>query len=601
MSPRPGNPAAKWDIFPPAVALAIQNNRNLAVQGLGLAMVVLTAISVMPWALVAAWTLAQVATLTAEDLILRRVAHGGGPAPRARLLAPVLRVVVTTLYALAALALIVKGGPIERLFAFAVMSVSMVHVLMRYYRSRWTLVASLTPYCAVLGLVAYGQARQALAQGHVLGAVAASFTIALFAVQFWSARAQLAAAWDELMSARQAAEEREQAADAANRAKSNFLATMSHELRTPLNGVLGMAQALTTERLTQVQHERVKIIRRSSESLLAVLNDLLDLSKIEASTLELEVAEFDLEHLVRGVVAAYQPLAEKKGLTFAFQVEESALGRYDGDSARIRRILYSLADNAVKFTETGGVTLTVRRDDAGIVFGVTDTGIGIEPADAAHLFEGFFQADGGRTRRYGGAGLGLAICHEMTHLMGGQIEALSEPGEGSTFLVRLPLAPAAARAEPRDPERAAAEPAAAGEIRVLAAEDNDTNQLVLKTLLAQAGIVPTVVDNGRQALEAWEGQDWDVILMDIQMPIMDGVAATTAIRKREVETGRARTPIIAVTANAMTHQVAEYEAAGMDSMVPKPIDIAALFQAMEQALEPAYAEAAVNGGTTAAA
>ncbi|HEV7384152.1 MAG TPA: response regulator, partial [Phenylobacterium sp.] len=169
-------------------------------------------------------------------------------------------------------------------------------------------------------------------------------------------------------------------------------------------------------------------------------------------------------------------------------------------------------------------------------------------------------------------------------------EATGEPGRGSTFVLRLPLASAVARPQPARPQRPAAEPAATGEIRVLAAEDNDTNQLVLKTLLSQAGIEPTLVENGRQALEAWESQDWDIILMDIQMPIMDGVAATRAIRERELETGRRRTPILAVTANAMIHQVAEYEAAGMDSMVPKPIDIAALFQAMEQALEPAYAE-----------
>jgi signal transduction histidine kinase/CheY-like chemotaxis protein len=589
MSPRPGKPASALDVFPSAIALAVQTNRNLIVQGSGLAMVVLTAIGAVPWTYVTGWAVATLLALTGEDLLLRQVGQGGPFERRAMLLAPMFRVAVTSLYALAAFTLIVKGGPVERLFAFAVMSVSMVHVLMRYYRSRWILIASLSPYGAILGLVAFGQARQALAAGHVLGAFAATFTILLFGIQFWSARAQLAAAWGELMSARQAAEEREQAAEAANRAKSNFLATMSHELRTPLNGVLGMAQALTTERLTQAQHERVTIIRRSSESLLAVLNDLLDLSKIEACTLELEVAEFDLEHLVRGVVAAYQPLADKKGLSFNFDIDERARGRYDGDSARIRRVLYSLADNAVKFTETGAVTLSVAREDEAIVFRVADTGIGIDQDDLAHLFEGFFQADGGRTRRYGGAGLGLAICHEMSQLMGGTVEALSELGAGSTLVLRLPLVAAVAQLEAGRSERGAAEPAAASEIRVLAAEDNDTNQLVLKTLLAQAGIVPTMVQNGRQALDAWENQDWDVILMDVQMPIMDGVAATCAIRKRELETGRAHTPIIAVTANAMTHQVAEYEAAGMDSMVPKPIDIAALFQAMEQALEPTYA------------
>ena len=591
MSPRPGMSPTTAAGLPHAFAFAVQASRNIVVQATGLVMVVVTGLGVVPWPYLMGWTVAAFVVLATEDLLLRHVARSGRFAPAAGRCAPWLRILATTLYAVAAWMLIVKGGPVERLFAFALMSVSMVHVLMRYYRSRWILLASLSPYMAILGLVAYGQARIALAQHHLLGALAASFTLVLFGVQFWSARAQLAAAWTELMGARQAAEERERAADAANRAKSDFLATMSHELRTPLNGVLGMAQALTTERLTELQQERVKIIRRSSESLLAVLNDLLDLSKIENSSLELEMAEFDLEHLVRGVVAAYQPLAEKKGLSFSFAIDEAARGRYEGDSARIRRILYSLADNAVKFTEVGGITHGVTREAGSVVFRIDDTGIGIAPDALAHLFDGFFQADTGRTRRYGGAGLGLAICRELTQLMNGAVEAVSETGAGSTFIVRLPLKPAAVAADAGRSD-AIAKTADAREIRVLAAEDNLTNQLVLKALLARAGIVPTMVANGREALEAWEMQDWDIILMDIQMPVMDGVTATRAIRERERARGRCHTPIIAVTANAMTHQVAEYEAAGMDWMVPKPIDVRTLFAAMEQALEHAAPEPA---------
>lgn len=586
MSPRPGTPPATAGLAQaPAVAFTVHATRNVVIQALGVGMAVVAALNVTPWPPVVGWGAVICTVLAAENRLLLDTARGR-PGRHAAFWAPTLRIVATSLYALAALVLINRGGPAERLFAFALMSASMVHVLMRYYRSRWVLIGALAPYVSVLGLLAVLQVRDALGHGHLLLAAIATFTLPTFGLQFWSARAQLAAAWGELMAAREAAEERERAAEAASRAKSDFLATMSHELRTPLNGVLGMAQALTMEQLTQLQQERVKIIRRSSESLLAVLNDLLDLSKIEASALELEIVEFDLEHLVRGVVAAYQPLAEKKGLSFTFEITEAARGRYDGDSARIRRVLYSLADNAVKFTETGGVALSVDRNGGEVVFTVADTGIGIEPHDLERLFEGFYQADSGRTRRYGGAGLGLAICREMAQLMAGTIEANSEPGKGSRFTVRLPLPPSNAQREAAHTEDAAAEAGAPGELRVLAAEDNDTNQLVLKTLLSQVGINPTLVENGRQALEAWEAQHWDIILMDIQMPVMDGVAATCAIREREQTAGRPRTPILAVTANAMTHQVAEYEAAGMDGMVPKPIDIAALIQAMEQALEP---------------
>jgi CheY-like chemotaxis protein len=398
----------------------------------------------------------------------------------------------------------------------------------------------------------------------------------------------------ELMTAREGAEERERAADCANRAKSQFLATMSHELRTPLNAVLGMAQALATERLTQAQQERVSIIRRSSESLLAVLNDLLDLCKIEASALELEVVEFDLEHLVGGVVAAYQPLAAKKALALDFEVTEAARGLYLGDSARVRRILLGLCDNAVKFTQDGGVTLRVDRDAGRVVFRVADTGIGIAKGDLAHLFEGFFQADATLTRRYDGAGIGLAICGKLTNLMGGAIEALSEIGRGSTFTLVLPLERVKGAAEPKAAEGRSAETEPLAQLRVLAAEDNATNQLVLKTLLAPAGIEPTLVVNGREALTAWENQTWDIVLMDIQMPEMNGIEATRAIRLRELETDRARTPIVAVTANAMTHQVVEYEAAGMDGVVAKPVDIATLLNVMEHALGQANASPAAR-------
>jgi len=585
---------------PHSIAFSIRLGQDLLVQGLGMGMVSLMGLTILPWPVVLAWTLVAIAAVAAEHQFLRLVARGGRISRTAGAWAPALRILATTVYAVAAFALIVKGGPGRRLFAMALMCASMVHVLMLYYRSPLILAASLSPYVIVLAVVGFGLVRTALQQGHVLSALASVFAIAVFAIQFWSARAQLAGAWIELMTAREAAEQRERAADAANRAKSQFLANMSHELRTPLNGVLGMAQALATDRLTRIQHERVNIIRRSSESLLAMLNDLLDLSRIEASALELEVVEFDLQDLVRGVAAAHQPLAAKKALAFEFEVAEEACGRYQGDSARIRRILYNLSENAVKFTETGGVTLQVERDAEHVIFHVADTGIGVADDDLAHLFEDFFQADSTLTRLYGGAGIGLAICGELTSLMGGVIEVSSKLGEGSTFTLMLPLKPAEALAEPRVSEGHLAETERPAELRVLAAEDNATNQLVLRTLLVPAGIAPTLVVNGREALAAWENQTWDIVLMDIQMPEMNGIEATLAIRLRELETGRTRTPIVAMTANAMPHQMVEYEAAGMDGVVAKPVEIANLFNVMEHALAQAGGASMEPGRNSAA-
>ena len=568
--------------YPHPIAFSIHLSRNLVVQSTGMTMTVLMGLAVFRWQPVLVWTLVALAIVGAENQSLRAIARGGAAARAALRWAPLLRVLATTIYAIAAFMLIAKGGPGERLFAFALMSASMVHVLMRYYRSPGTVAASLAPYLIILGLVGLGLMRKALHGGYWLSALAPIFTIAMFAIQFWSARAQLSGAWVELMGAREAAEQRERAAEAANRAKSQFLSNMSHELRTPLNGVLGMAQALATDQLTNVQHERVNIIRRSSETLLSVLNDLLDLSKIETGALDLEISRFDLEHLMRGVAAAYHPLAKKKGLSFDLDIAGTAKGAYLGDSPRLRRILYSLADNAVKFTEAGGVVMRADLDQGQVVVRVIDTGIGIDAVDQEHLFEGFFQADASLTRRYGGAGVGLAVCRQLSGLMGGTIEASSTLGEGSTFTLRLPLERVRAEGEPASASVAAPERPEA--LRVLAAEDNVTNQLVLRALLSAAGIAPTLVDNGRDAVAAWETQDWDIVLMDIQMPEMNGVDATRAIRRREAETGRARTPIIAVTANAMTHQVAEYGAVGMDGVAPKPLDGAFLFEVMDQAL-----------------
>jgi signal transduction histidine kinase/CheY-like chemotaxis protein len=386
-------------------------------------------------------------------------------------------------------------------------------------------------------------------------------------------------------------------AEGATKAKSAFLATMSHEIRTPLNGVLGMAQAMEGDTLTPMQRERLNVIRQSGETLLAILNDVLDLSKIEAGKLELDESEFDLQDLARGAYAAFTAVAAKKGVGFALSIDKPARGVFRGDSTRVRQILYNLVSNAIKFTEDGDVRVRVSRRAGQLVLSVRDSGIGIAPEALKRLFSKFEQADSTTTRRYGGTGLGLAICRELAELMGGSIEAQSTPGEGSTFTARLPLERIGdARPPAPAPPTPEAEPSAeAPQLRVLAAEDNEVNRLVLQTLLQQVGLSPTIVDDGVQAVEAWDREDWDVILMDVQMPLMDGPTACRHIRAQEAMSGRPRTPIIALTANAMAHQVAEYRAAGMDAFVPKPIEVGVLFAALNEALaglEPQAASAA---------
>ncbi|HEY2660625.1 MAG TPA: ATP-binding protein [Caulobacteraceae bacterium] len=379
-------------------------------------------------------------------------------------------------------------------------------------------------------------------------------------------------------ASRKIIDEARQLADAANRAKSEFLATMSHEIRTPLNGVLGMVQAMAREPLSSGQRERLQVIGQSGEMLLAILNDMLDLSKIEAGKLALEEADFDLEALALSLQATFKPLADGKGLDFSVEVAAEAVGTYRGDPLRARQILFNLISNAVKFTVAGSVQVRIGLADAGLQFSVTDTGIGMSPDQIERLFDKFVQADSSTTRQFGGTGLGLAICRELCAAMAGEIQAESKVGCGSRFTVRLPLTRvgdagvamlAGADAPYASEERS---------LRILAAEDNEVNQLVLKTLLSQVGLEPVLVCNGEEAVTAWEQGEWDLILMDAQMPVMDGITATRQIRRREAGTGRTPTPIIALTANAMSHQVEAYLAAGMNGFVAKPIQIAQLFE-----------------------
>lgn len=393
-----------------------------------------------------------------------------------------------------------------------------------------------------------------------------------------------------LAEALAAAERNERRANAANEAKSTFLATMSHEIRTPLNGILGMAQAMRADATAQSQIERLDVIQTSGSALLAVLNDVLDLAKIEAGRLECMTEAFDPAELAGQVANSFSSLAETKGVALSLKIKPGAAGLYLGDPIRLRQVLSNLVSNAVKFTDVGAIQLEVSRVGDHHQFVVFDTGVGVDAEQIPHLFEKFSQIDSSKTRRHGGTGLGLSISAALCALMNGQIGVESEPGKGSRFTVTLPLASfSGAAGAPQSVQKPPSRELTG--LRLLAAEDHAVNQIVLRSLLSQFGIDAVMVSNGQEAVDAWRREPWDILLMDIQMPVLDGVSATRIIRALEAEGGRPRAPILALTANAMAHHLEDYTAAGMDGCVTKPIDAEALMRSLIDALNASRAEA----------
>jgi len=386
-------------------------------------------------------------------------------------------------------------------------------------------------------------------------------------------------------------------AESANQAKSLFLATMSHEIRTPMNGVLGMAQLLLTPGLKEHERENfARIILNSGQTLLGLLNDILDLSKVEAGKLKLESIAFDPQQLLHEVVALFSEAAEQKGLSIAQEWHGQGSSRYQADPLRIRQMLGNLVSNAIKFTETGWVRIegrVVQCDAAAAVleFAVADSGIGI-PEDRRHrLFQPFSQVDSSTTRQYGGTGLGLSIIRSLATAMGGKVGVESVPGSGSRFWFRIQAhfldAGADTRRTPRQasPAKASDDGMPALHGSVLVAEDNQTNRYVIVRMLEKFGLTVSFAENGQQAVDmVFAGERPDLVLMDIQMPVMDGFDATRVIRQREAAEGRSRLPIIALTADAFQDDRQQCLDAGMDDFLAKPVVLKVLRSILMQRL-----------------
>jgi len=465
-----------------------------------------------------------------------------------------------------------SGSEPFRLVAFAVLAGVLVHAQCFCFRAPVALAALMVPAAGAI-------VAMPLIDGGYSGVTLLTLMISLGMMLTY-----VGASANANMRSAAALEDAERAAIAANEAKSAFLAVMSHELRTPLNGVLGMARALQRTELNARQEGFVETIIRSGDSLLGMLNDLLDLAKIEAGHRDLSVAAFSLKDAGHQTVDLLSEVAAAKGLTLTCEADPDLPRLVLGDEPRVRQIMLNLISNAVKFTAKGAVLLNLRAtpgtgSESGVEITVTDGGIGMSPEQVAMIFRPFAQAETSTAQTYGGTGLGLSICRTLATMMGGEISVQSELGRGSTFRVWLPLPPAT-NAIAIDPAQDAL-PA----LRILVADDNPINLAVARAILEAAGAIIETVSDGNQALERLRSGAFDLVVMDVHMPILDGIE--TVRRLREGQAGRADIPVIALTADVATGEAERLKTLGFDGLQPKPVQAGALIAAISQLLEPA--------------
>ncbi len=448
--------------------------------------------------------------------------------------------------------------------------------------------AALVVVCAVFaGVYFTGHTGSADEIGAMYGAfnyIEVCIISCVGALLIWSGASvyqrQMQRAAEELARARAAAED-------AAKAKSAFFANVSHEIRTPMNGVLGLAELLKDADLGEREASYAQTIHRSGVALLAILNDILDLSKIEAGKMELAPEPFDFSDAIGDVAALFSQNAAAKGLSLSVDLDPNLPRRCIGDPVRLRQILNNLVGNAVKFTSAGSITIRARLasdttggDDLHIEFAVSDTGVGIPEEKRQSIFDEFEQADALTSKTYGGTGLGLAIAQRLVGAMGGSISLESELGVGSTFRFDVRMRRALEEMAEASSPTGSPVPAPSASFRVLIADDQPVNRMVLEHMLDAATTDCVMVENGVEAVEAATSERFDLVLMDVAMPVMDGVEATRAIRDHERAAGATPMPIIALTAHASPEHAAIFRAAGMDDHLVKPVNREALLEAV---------------------